>query len=72
MVVSILPSGDTYQKVVRNAPLPKQATKGSDMVQDKQDESSVETHRIITTEGEIVRYLADGNFVIYFVDGSIT
>lgn len=32
----------------------------------------VETHRVITTNGEIIRHLADGNFTIYYNDGTIT
>jgi len=42
------------------------------LVKDEQNEAQTELHRIITTSGEIIKYMADGNFIIYYIDGSIT
>ena len=52
--------------------MPKSQTKGNQLVQDEQVESATELHRIITTNGEIIKQMADGNFIIYYVDGAIT
>ena len=41
-------------------------------MQDSEVESKIENQRIITVNGEIIRYMADGNFIIYFSDGSLT
>ena len=72
LVVQILPNGDTFQKMVTDQPMPKSQTKGNQLVQDEQVESATELHRIITTNGEIIKQMADGNFIIYYVDGAIT
>lgn len=50
----------------------KSQTKGNALVQDEQVEGATELHRIISTSGEITKHMADGNFIIYYVDGSIT
>ena len=72
LVVSIQPNGDCLQKYLRNPPMPKSQVKGNSLVQDTEAESKVENQRLITVNGEIIRYMADGNFIIYFSDGSIT
>ena len=52
--------------------MPKTQTKGNSLVQDEQTEATTELHRIISTNGEITKHMGDGNFIIYYVDGSIT
>lgn len=72
LVVSIQPNGDCLQKCLQNPAMPKSQTKGNSLVQDTEAESKVENHRLITVNGEIIRYMADGNFIVYFSDGAIT
>jgi hypothetical protein len=52
--------------------MPKSQTKGNSMVQDSELESKIENQRVITVNGEIIRYMADGNFIIYYSDGTLT
>jgi len=32
----------------------------------------VEVKRVITTDGVIIKHMADGNFIIYYTDGTLT
>jgi hypothetical protein len=41
-------------------------------VEDQTLESQREVRRVITTNGEIIKYMADGNFILYFPDGTLT
>ena len=72
LIVSILPNGDCMQKVIENKAMPKSKTKGNNLIENPVVENMIEQHRVITTNGEIIRHMADGNFIIYFVDGSLT
>lgn len=35
-------------------------------------EHQTELRRVITTDGQVIKYMADGNFIIYFPDGTVT
>ena len=72
LVVQIQPNGDVLQKIINDSQMPKSQTKGNNMVKDDEVEAQIEEHRVITTNGEIIKQMADGNFIIYFADGSIT
>jgi hypothetical protein len=72
LVVQVQPNGDIIQKGVTTNPMPKSETKGNQFVQDQLPDHLVETQRLITTDSQIVKYMADGNFIIYFPDGSLT
>lgn len=50
----------------------KAHTKGNNLVQDNTAESQIEVKRLITTDGVIIKYMADNNFIIYYPDGSLT
>mmetsp|Transcript_22921 Transcript_22921/g.35280 ORF Transcript_22921/g.35280 Transcript_22921/m.35280 type:complete len:191 (+) Transcript_22921:3306-3878(+) len=39
---------------------------------DSKNDSEIEARRVITTSGEVIKYMADGNFIIYYSDGTIT
>jgi hypothetical protein len=52
--------------------LAKSTVKGNNLVQDQLPDNLVEQHRIITTNGEIIKQMGDGNFLIYFSDGTLT
>ena len=52
--------------------MPKANAKGNNMVQDQLPDNLIEIKRIITTNGEIIKHMGDGNFIIYFADGSLT
>jgi len=54
--------------------MPKEQTKGNGIFKDQMLNANeqVETHRVITFFGEVVRYLEDDNIVIYYPDGTIT
>jgi hypothetical protein len=52
--------------------LAKSTLKGNNLVQDQLPDNLIEQHRIITTNGEIIKQMADGNFLIYFSDGTLT
>lgn len=58
--------------MIETAPMDKNNTNGNNLIYDENLESQVELHRIITTNGEIIKQMGDGNFIIYFKDGSIT
>jgi len=64
-VVQILPNGDVLQKGIVSDPLNKACVKGNQLIEDKPSETQVELHRVITTDGEIIKTMADGNFIIY-------
>ena len=72
LVVQVLPGGDTYQKIVNEIPLPKEATKGNALTKDKPDDADSESYRVITTNGDIIKFMDDESFIIYSIDGSIT
>lgn len=72
LVVTILPNGDIAQQPIAPVPLSKSQTKGNHLLQDPVSETTKEVKRIITADGHVIRYLADGNFVVYFIDGTIT
>lgn len=72
LIVQVQPNGDVLQKMMDNKPMPKTHSKGSHLWRDGQTEEQTETQRLITTNSEIVRKMADGNIIIYFSDGSIT
>lgn len=72
LVVQIEPNGDVLQRMLVNEDMPKSHAKGSNLIRDSQAEESIETERVITTNGEIIRKMADGNFMIYYSDGTIT
>lgn len=72
LVVQILPNGDVLQRNIANEPLPKNLTKGNKLVQDQVPDHLVEVCRMVTTEGQIIKHMGNGNFIIYFKDGSIT
>lgn len=46
--------------------------KGLNFLKDQEQESEIEVKRLITSKGEIIKYMADGNFIIYYIDGTIT
>jgi len=50
----------------------KNHTKGNNLVEDQTVDSQIELKRLITTDGVIIKYMADNNFIIYFPDGSLT
>lgn len=52
--------------------MPKAHAKGNTLVQDQLPDNLIESKRIITTNGEIIKHMGDGNFIIYFSDGSLT
>jgi hypothetical protein len=52
--------------------MPKENSKGNNLVQDQLPDNLVEIKRIITTNGEIIKHMADGNFIIYFPNGTLT
>lgn len=52
--------------------MPKSQTKGNELVEDQEKDAQIEVQRVITTNGEIIKQMGDGNFIIYFSDGSIT
>lgn len=52
--------------------MPKQSLKGNNLVQNQIPDNLIEEKRIITTSGEIIKFMADGNLVIYFSDGALT
>jgi hypothetical protein len=60
------------QKNIKNKTMPKTKTKGNTLIEDQMTDSQVELQRVITTNGEIIKQMADGNFIIYFSDGSLT
>lgn len=72
LVVQIQPNGDVLQKIMKNAAMPKSQTKGNHLVQDQEMDSQIENQRIITTTGEIIKHMGDGNFIIYYTDGTLT
>lgn len=72
LVVQIQPNGDLLQQAHSNEPMPKSLTKVSHLTKDQEAESKVELQRLITTTGEIIKKMADGNTIIYYSDGSIT
>jgi len=72
LVVQIQPNGDVLQKLINNEPMPKSQSKGGNLFADGQVDDQIEKQRIITTNGEIIRMMADGNFIIYYGDGAIT
>ena len=72
LVVSIQPNGDVMQKILKNKQMPKSQTKGNNLIEDQLNESQIEEQRLITTNGEIIKQMADGNFIIYFADGTLT
>ena len=72
LVVQLLPNGDCLQKIIDSKQPPKEASKGNNLVYDQPNDSEVELQRLITTDGEVIKFMADGNTIIYFSDGSIT
>lgn len=54
--------------------MPKGHNKGASLFKDQTGLSGdvVEKKRLITTNGEIIRFLDDDNFIIYYPDGTIT
>lgn len=72
LVVQIQPNGDVMQQFAQNKPPAKSTVKGNNLVQDQLPDNLIEQHRIITTNGEIIKQMGDGNFLIYFSDGTLT
>lgn len=74
LVVQIQPNGDCLQTLIANPGMPKGHNKGNALFKDQTGLSGdvVETKRLITTNGEVIRYLDDDNFVIYYPDGTMT
>jgi hypothetical protein len=68
LVVVILPNGDISQQRV-NGPAHEQK---QPLIHDSTPSSQVEKSRLITRQGHVIRYLADGNFQLLFPDGSVT
>jgi len=52
--------------------MPKSQVKGNHLVQDQLPDNLVEVKRLITTDGVVIKHMADGNFITYFPDGSLT
>jgi hypothetical protein len=52
--------------------MPKEKMKGNNYVSDLVTDNMVEEKRIITMNSEIIKFMGDGNFIIYFPDGSLT
>ena len=42
------------------------------VIHDSTPESLVEKSRLITRSGQVIRYMADGNFQILYPDGTVT
>jgi hypothetical protein len=72
LVLQIQPNGDVLQHFIQNRPLPKESVKGNNLTQNQAPDNLVEEKRMITTNGEIIKYMADGNLIIYFSDGALT
>ena len=72
LIVQVQPNGDVLQKMLDNQAMPKAQSKGGHLLQDSKTEEQIETQRLITTNNEIIKKMADGNLIIYFSDGSIT
>ena len=72
LIVQIQPNGDVMQKHILPTPMGKAQTKGNTLTSSKPTEAQVELHRVITTEGEIIKQMADGNLIIYQEDGTLT
>lgn len=60
------------QKHILPTPMGKAQTKGNTLTSSKPTDAQVELHRVITTEGEIIKQMADGNLIIYQEDGTLT
>lgn len=52
--------------------MPKSQTKGNNLIEDQVIDAQIEEQRVITTNGEIIKQMGDGNFIIYFSDSTIT
>jgi len=72
LVIQVLPNGDIVQEMIPESPVAKSQTKGNNLVEDQISDHQRELKRIITTDGQVIKYMADGNFIIYFPDGTLT
>lgn len=74
LIVQIQPNGDCVQTLIENPEMPKDHNKGVGLFKDQTGLAGdvVEKKRIITVNGEIIRFLDDDNFIIYYPDGTIT
>ena len=71
LIVQILPNGDVSQMRVDNAENMHDNQK-QPVIHDTVQNSSIEKSRLITRSGQVIRYMADGNFQIFYPDGALT
>lgn len=73
LIVKFLPNGDIYQTLARNN---KQEFRRhfEDIVSpydDRGDASELETNRIITGKGSVIKYMKDGSIMILYANGNV-
>ena len=70
LIVQILPNGDCSQSLIENNAEKKKF--GGTLQEDTLPANLHEKSRLITRNGQIIRYFLDGNMQIFYPDGTIT
>ena len=71
LLVQILPNGDVTQMRIIAADNLHENQK-QPVIHDSIPNHNIEKSRLITRSGQVIRYMADGNFQILYPDGTVT
>jgi len=71
LLVQILPNGDVTQMRILDADNLHENQR-QPVIHDTIPNQNIEKSRLITRSGQVIRYMADGNFQILYPDGTVT